>query len=164
VPQPDAFPLQPTIPSPLSPLSPIVGVPISGLFVDPKLSTPYVQQYNTNIQWEMFKDYLLEVGYVGSKGTKLLQIVTLNQPFYNRAANAFVAPLGAALSTQKMVSSGIQQAQTSSNSRYNSLQISMTKRFSGGLQFLAAYTLGKSQDYYSGAGINELVPIADLLR
>jgi outer membrane receptor protein involved in Fe transport len=159
VPQPGAFPLQPTIPSPLSPLSPIVGVPISGLFVDPELSTPYVQQYNTNIQWEPFKNYLLEVGYVGSKGTKLLQVVSLNQPFYNRAANVLVAPFGAALSTQKMVSSGIQQAQTSSNSRYNSLQISMTKRFSDGLQFLAAYTLGKSQDYYSGGPVNELVPI-----
>jgi len=159
VPQPGAFPLTPTIPSPLSPLSPIIGVPISGLFADPELSTPYVQQYNTNVQWEVFKDYLLEVGYVGSKGTKLLQVITLNQPVYNRAANVFVAPLGPALSTQKMTAGGMQQAQTSSNSRYNSLQISMTKRFSDGLQFLAAYTLGKSQDYYSGGPLNELIPV-----
>jgi hypothetical protein len=158
VPQPGAFPLNPTIPSPLSPLAPIVGVPISGLFVDPELSTPYVQQYNANVQWELFKDYLLEVGYVGSKGTKLLQVVSLNQPVYNRAANVFFAPLGTALGTQKMVASGIQQAQTSSNSRYNSLQVSLTKRFSSGLQFLAAYTLGKSTDYYSGAPVNELIP------
>lgn len=156
VPQPGAFPLSPTIPSPLSPLAPIVGVPISGLFVDPELSTPYVQQYNANIQWEPFKDYLLEVGYVGSKGTKLFQVVSLNQPVYNRAANVFVAPLGTALSTQKMVANGMQQFQTSTNSRYNSLQLSLTKRFSSGLQFLAAYTLGKSTDYYSGAAINEL--------
>ena len=159
VPQPGAFPLTPTIPSPLSPLSPIIGVPISGLFADPELSTPYVQQYNTNVQWEVFKDYLLEVGYVGSKGTKLLQVITLNQPVYNRAANVFVAPFGPALSTQKMTAGGMQQAQTSSNSRYNSLQISMTKRFSDGLQFLAAYTLGKSQDYYSGGPLNELIPV-----
>ncbi|HKY41983.1 MAG TPA: TonB-dependent receptor, partial [Pyrinomonadaceae bacterium] len=159
VPQPGAFPINPTIPSPLTPLSPIVGVPISGLFVDPELSTPYVQQYNANIQWELFKNYLLEVGYVGSKGTKLLQSVTLNQPVYNRAANVFVAPLGTALSTQKMMASGIQQVQTASNSRFDSLQISMTKRLSSGLQFLSAYTLGKSQDYYSGAPINELVPV-----
>ena len=156
VPQPGAFPLNPTIPSPLSPSAPLVGVPISGLFVDPELSTPYVQQYNANIQWEVFKDYLLEVGYVGSKGTKLLQVVSLNQPVYNRVANVFVAPFGTALSTQKMVANGVQQAQTSANSRYNSLQVSLTKRFSRGLQFLAAYTLGKSNDYYSGGQINEL--------
>lgn len=159
VPQPSAFPLQPTIPSPLSSLAPIVGVPISGLYVDPELSTPYVQQYNANVQWEVVKNYLLEVGYVGSKGTKLLQVISLNQPVYNRAANVFVAPLGTALGTQKMVASGIQQVQTSSNSRYNSLQISLTRRFDRGLQFLAAYTLGKSTDYYSGSAINELSPM-----
>lgn len=160
LPQPGAFPVNPTIPSPLSPLSPLLGVPISGIFIDPELRTPYIQQYNANIQWEAFKDYLLELGYVGSKGTKLLQVVTLNQPVYNRAANVFVAPLGTALSTQKNVAGGVQQVQTSSNSRYDSLQISMTKRFSRGLQFLSAYTLSKSQDYYSGGTINELFAIA----
>ena len=160
VPQPNAFPVNATIPSPLSPLSPIVGVPISGMFIDPKLKTPYVQQYNANIQWEVFKDYLLEVGYVGSKGTKLLQVITLNQPVYNRAANVFVAPLGTALSAQKNTAGGIQQVQSTSNSSYNSLQISMTKRFSRGLQFLSAYTLGKSNDFYSGGTINELFAIA----
>jgi outer membrane receptor protein involved in Fe transport len=160
VPQPNAFPVNATIPSPLSPLSPIVGVPISGIFMDPKLKTPYVQQYNANVQWEVFKDYLLEVGYVGSKGTKLLQVITLNQPVYNRASNVFVAPLGTALSAQKNTAGGIQQAQSTSNSSYNSLQISMTKRFSRGLQFLSAYTLGKSNDFYSGGTINELFAIA----
>lgn len=160
VPQPGAFPVNPTIPSPLSPLSPAVGVPISGIFIDPKLRTPYVQQFNANVQWEFYKDYLLEVGYVGSKGTKLLQVITLNQPVYNSATNTFVAPFGAALSIQKNVAGGIQQVQSTSNSRYDSLQVSVTKRFSRGLQFLSAYTLGKSKDYYSGGTINELFAVA----
>jgi len=159
VPQPGAFPVNPTIPSPLSPLSPIVGVPISGIFIDPELRTPYIQQYNANVQWEFANDYLLEVGYVGSKGTKLLQVITLNQPVYNRTANVFTAPFGTALSTQKNVAGGIQQAQSSSNSDYNSLQLSVTKRFSRGLQFLSAYTYGKSNDYYSGGTINELFAV-----
>ncbi|HEY0384939.1 MAG TPA: TonB-dependent receptor, partial [Pyrinomonadaceae bacterium] len=159
VPQPNQFPVNPTIPSPLSPLSPLVGVPISGIFIDPNLRTPYVQQYNLNVQWEFAKDYLLEAGYVGSAGRKLLQVITLNQPFYNRATNAFVAPFGAALSTQKNTAGGIQQVQSSSNSRYDSLQLSVTKRFSRGLQFLSAYTLGKSLDYYSGGSINELAAV-----
>jgi len=160
VPQPGQFPVNPTIPSPLSPLSPLVGVPISGIFIDPELRTPYIHQYNANVQWEFAKDYLLEVGYVGSKGTKLLQVITLNQPVYNRATNTFVAPFGTALSTQKNVAGGIQQVQSSSNSNYNSLQVSVTKRFSRGLQFLSAYTYGKSNDYYSGGTINELFAVA----
>jgi outer membrane receptor protein involved in Fe transport len=163
VPQPTQFPVQATIPSPLSPLAPVVGVPISGLFIDPKLRTPYVQQYNLNVQWEFYKDYLLEAGYVGSAGRKLLQVITLNQPVYNRTTNSFFAPFTTALSTQKNLSGGVQQVQSTSNSEYNSLQISVTKRFSQGLQFLSAYTLGKSEDYYSGGGgggVNELVAVA----
>jgi hypothetical protein len=35
--------------------------------------------------------------------------------------------------------------------------MSLTKRFSDGLQFLAAYTVGRSYDYYSGGTVNELV-------
>jgi len=149
-----------TIPSPLSPLAPIVGVPISGIFIDPKLRTPYIQQYNANVQWEFAHDFLLEAGYVGSKGTKLLQVITLNQPVYNRTVNVFTAPFGTALSTQKNVAGGIQQVQSTSNSNYNSLQLSVTKRFSRGLQFLSAYTYGKSKDYYSGGTINELFAVA----
>jgi hypothetical protein len=34
--------------------------------------------------------------------------------------------------------------------------MSLTKRFSSGLQFLAAYTVGRSSDYYSGGTVNEL--------
>lgn len=160
VPQPGQFPVNPTIPSPLSPLSPIVGVPISGIFIDPELRTPYIQQYNANLQWEFANDFLLEAGYVGSKGTKLLQVITLNQPVYNRTLNVFTAPFGAALSTQKNVAGGVQQVQSTSNSNYNSLQLSVTKRFSRGLQFLSAYTYGKSKDYYSGGTINELFAVA----
>jgi hypothetical protein len=40
--------------------------------------------------------------------------------------------------------------QSSSNSAYNSLRASVTKRFSYGLQFLAAYTWSHSLDDYSG--------------
>ncbi|MBX5477741.1 MAG: TonB-dependent receptor [Pyrinomonas methylaliphatogenes] len=152
VPLPGAFPLTPTVPSPL-------GAPISGIYVAPDIRTPYVQQYSLNLQWEFARDLLLEIGYVGSKGTKLLQVVTLNQPVYVRASNQFVIPLSPFLSTQKNVAGGIQQVQTSSNSHYDSLQASVTKRLSAGLQFLAAYTFGKSIDYYSGSAVNELAAV-----
>ncbi|HVF44792.1 MAG TPA: TonB-dependent receptor [Pyrinomonadaceae bacterium] len=153
VPQPGAFPINATVPSPLAPL----GVLISGVYVDPALRTPYVQQYNANVQWEFARDFLLEAGYVGSKGTKLLQLLTINQPVYNPATNAFAAPFAPFVSAQKNATGGLQQVQTSSNSHYDSLQLSVTKRFSRGLQFLSAYTFGKSIDYYSGGTINELV-------
>lgn len=162
LPLPSTFPTAATVPSPLSPLAPVVGVPIAGVFIDPELQTPYVQQYNFGAQIELARNFVAEIGYVGNRGTHLLQVVTLNQPVYNSATNTFSTPLGPAgiLSANKNLTGGLQQVQTTSVSRYNSLQMSLTKRFSDGLQFLAAYTVGRSYDYYSGSGVNELTNIA----
>jgi len=157
LPLPSSFPVVPTVPSPLSPLAPVVGVPISGVFVDPELQTPYVQQYNLGVQIELSHNLVAEFGYVGNRGTHLLQVLTLNQPVYNPATNTFSTPLPSTIfSANKNLTGGLQQIQTTSVSSYNSLQMSLTKRFSDGLQFLAAYTVGRSYDYYSGGGVNEL--------
>lgn len=152
VPQPTAFPVIPTVPS-------LLGTPISGIFLDPNFRTPYVQQYNLNIQYAVRNDLLLEFGYVGSKGTKLLQVVSLNQPVFNPVTRQFTLPLGPFLSTQKNPAGGIQQVQSSSTSHFDSFQLSVTKQFSKGLQFLASYTVGKSIDNYSGGAINELAGV-----
>jgi len=44
------------------------------------------------------------------------------------------------------------QNQSTAQSNYNSLQTSLTKRFSNGVQFLASYTFAKSIDNASGQG------------
>lgn len=160
LPAPSQFPVAANVPSPLSPLAPIVGVPISGVFVDPNLKTPYVQQFNFGFQTQFAKNYVFDIGYVGNKGTNLLQVLLLNQPTFNRATNTFNPfPLGAAFATNRNVTGGVHQVQTTSLSTYNSLQMSLAKRFSSGAQFLAAYTFGKSIDYYSGTPLNELTQI-----
>ncbi len=46
--------------------------------IDPRLSTPYIQQWSLNLQWEFMPNWLFEIGYTGSKGTKLLQIANSN--------------------------------------------------------------------------------------
>lgn len=161
IPLPSTFPTAATIPSPISGIAPIVGVPIAGVFVDPNLDTPYIQQYNAGIQWQIKGDYVFEIGYVGNRGSHLLQLVTLNQPIYNATTNAFTSrfPTTAGISPNKNATGGVQQVQTTSQSTYNSLQTSLSKRFSSGLQFLAAYTYGRSIDFYSGAALNELTNI-----
>jgi len=47
--------------------------------ISPDLATPYMQQWNLSVQWEFKPDWLLEVGYIGSKGTKLMQQRNINQ-------------------------------------------------------------------------------------
>ena len=160
LPPPSQFPVAATIPSPLAPLAPILGVPVAGIFVDPQLETPYIQQYNIGLQWEFWRNFVFDFGYVGNKGTHLLQLITLNQPAYNAATNSFTTRFpSSAISALKNATGGVQQVQTSSISNYNSLQTSLSKRFSNGLQFLAAYTFGKSIDYYSGAALNEIANV-----
>jgi len=131
---------------------------LSATPIDPEAETPYMQQYSLNLQYEVMRDLLLEVGYVGSKATKLPLTHRINQAILaspehpvnglttNTAANAAerVPYLG-------FSPSGLTMNRTNSDSRYNSLQTSLTKRFSSGLQFLMSYTWSKSLDNNSGA-------------
>ncbi len=48
--------------------------------VDPNIRTPYVQNFNLNIQQQLNSKAVLEVGYVGTKGSKLFRFRDINQP------------------------------------------------------------------------------------
>jgi hypothetical protein len=63
--------------------SPILtpGSPPFNIFVVPRnFATPYVQNWNLNVQRELNKSAAVEVGYVGSKGTRLVRLYDQNQP------------------------------------------------------------------------------------
>ena len=47
---------------------------------DPASRNPYVQQRNISIQYEVARDFLLEIGYMGSHGLRLLNTRAANQP------------------------------------------------------------------------------------
>ena len=47
---------------------------------DPQLRTPYVQNFNLNMQQAIGSRAVLQVGYVGTKGTKLFRFRDINQP------------------------------------------------------------------------------------
>ncbi len=149
------FPVSGAIPSPVTYTAFNLPLPISGIYVDKNFRTPYVIQYNFGVQYELAKDTMLDVGYVGNVGHKLVNVVTLNQGAtgtapYNTATGLFGFLLSPAFSINKLLTAGFQMAQSSASSDYNSLQTSLTKRFGHGLQFLASYTWSKSIDYNSG--------------
>jgi Carboxypeptidase regulatory-like domain len=48
--------------------------------VDPNMRTPYIQNFNLNLQQQLGSKTVLQVGYVGSIGTKLFQFLDINQP------------------------------------------------------------------------------------
>jgi hypothetical protein len=49
--------------------------------IDRNLRTPFVHQWNVGVQYELFKDLLVEARYVGTAGRKLLIATALNQGF-----------------------------------------------------------------------------------
>ena len=55
-------------------------LPDSAQAIQRDLRTPYMQHWNLNVQQQLGRNRVLEVGYVGSKGTKLLSARDLNQP------------------------------------------------------------------------------------
>jgi len=66
------------------PSTPILTVAKEGpfsIFVTPqKFHSPYTQNWNFNVQQRFAENFSLEVGYVGSKGTKLVRLTDLNEP------------------------------------------------------------------------------------
>ena len=79
----------------LNPVDPATGLPTRGNIaetfefraIDRNLRTPYVQQYNFGVQRELTTNLMLEVRYVGSKGTKLLEATAFNQGYDLNAAD-----------------------------------------------------------------------------
>ena len=49
--------------------------------VDRNLKTPFIQQWNLGVQYEIAKNTLFEARYVGTRGSNLLQAVAFNQGF-----------------------------------------------------------------------------------
>ncbi len=47
---------------------------------DPNLRTPYTQNFNLNVQQQLGPKASLQVGYVGTRGTKLFRFRDINQP------------------------------------------------------------------------------------
>jgi len=64
--------------------APIMTVATQGpysIFVTPQsFHSPYTQNWNFNVQQRFAENFSLEVGYVGSKGTKLVRLTDLNEP------------------------------------------------------------------------------------
>jgi hypothetical protein len=119
----------------------------SALAFQRDLRTPYLQHWNFNVQQELGTGRVLEIGYVGSKGTKLLSARDINQPQPSTAA-FYVRP--------DPLFEDIPMLESRGNSTYHSLQTRFQQRFQQGVTALVSYTWGRSIDdasnFFSSAG------------
>lgn len=150
-PMPASFPL-------FVPYSPTTKSSVNTLA--PTFRPAMVQQFSLNAQEEFAKDLLLEVGYVGARGTHLQRFRSLNQalaasperPIRGAISNT-LANIGLRVSISGIRPDSLREMESAGTSWYNGLEISLAKRLSHGLQFLASYTFSKTLDT-DGADIN----------
>ncbi len=121
-------------------------------------TTPYVMQYNFNIQRELGGGNILTVGYVGSEGVHLVESYDSNAPIPKIGADGrqifgiFSPPTvssGPAINPLPRLNpaySYISLKEPWGHSNYNSLQAGLHRRFSRGLQGQISYTWSKSMD------------------
>lgn len=122
---------------------------------DPDQRSTYVQQWNFGVQQELASDLILDVSYVGNKGTKLAAFSNLNQRavLFNSTG---VPSAGNRPMVGLNINGDVQYLSNVGTSNYHSLQARLEKRFSRGLSSLVSYTWGKaltnSVDHLSTSG------------
>jgi Carboxypeptidase regulatory-like domain len=136
------------------------GSNISIATVSPDYRPARIQQYGLNTQIELAKNWMLEAGYVGTGGWHLLRTRTPNQalsasptnPIRGAVSNT-VANIGLRVPVQGAAPESVTLVESEGTSSYNGLELSVTKRFSKGLELLASYTFSKTLDT-DGSNIN----------
>jgi TonB dependent receptor len=131
--------------------------PVGITLMDPKFKTPSAMQYDFEIQYQIAKDWLASVAYVGSQGRHLLDrrninpaIVTPDASRGNEDSRRVFNqnnPLNDAFGGA--VFGGITDQLSDSTSSYNSLQMRLDKRFSGDPR---ANQFGLPNSYFNGTG------------
>jgi len=143
------------------------STPLTNLTLSPTLTLPYTQDWDLNLQRSFGSDWLFEIGYVGTKGTRLPRFIEANPAVFISGTVDGQPISNSSNADQRRLYSGCTLADSPSscqfsstgeiagiaNSSYNALEASMRKRFGHGLSFLASYTWSKAIDDVSSFNI-----------
>jgi len=137
--------------------------------VNQHLKTPYVLNWNLNLQQMLTPSTVLQIAYVANHGIDLFSVTDINQnnPAYDQGVISSIAsgtypPVADHMSGRPLYTS-CPQAQAlggpcfpylgyfnylsnQSNSIYHSLQVTLTRKYSNGLYLLAGYTYAHAID------------------
>ncbi len=146
----------------------------------PNIRTPYVQNFNLNLQQQLNNRMVLQVGYVGSIGTKLFRFRDINQPtqaqitafdlgqcvtWGQTAPNCYIAgfdgPDGVDFNVPRTAYPNyfyVNQEESTANSNYNALQTSLRVNGWHGLTSQANFVWSHSIDNASDS--DDFIPNA----
>ncbi len=119
----------------------------------------FIQEWSADVQRQVGKTWLIDIGYVGTRGLHLVQETDPNQPVNMtdvsgasaavQASTLVACEAGSCLSPIPYLAN-FAYTQSAGSSIYHALQAKVERRFSKGLSILAAYTYSKSIDTASG--------------
>jgi hypothetical protein len=115
-------------------------------FVSPNFRDAYMQDWNADLQYEVQPNWMIDLAYVGTKGTHLPATRDMNE------LNPFTQ------ATPYPQFGSVLVAEPHANSIYNALQFRSEKRVRQGLAFLAAYTWSRSIDDNSAVFAGSVSP------
>ena len=142
--------LYPPFPFP-APSNFVFPLPVTVLTFDPttNFKVPVTYNWNITLERQLFPDWLLRVGYVGSRGVHLRRDEQLNPVLYTPGASGPYGNPALAANSRRLFMPGFasigMETQTGTQ-KYHSLQVTLEKRFSKGVTILASYTWSKSMD------------------
>ena len=137
-------------------LTAVTGAPVfsaTAAFVNTpqEAATPYAQIYSFSIQREAYRDFVVEVGYTGSRGINGVNQLQANPAILTAAQAATVRQTGSATSIPAAQARRLfpqfgsrTLIATEAQSSYNAGFLAVNKRMSNGLQFGLAYTYSKN--------------------
>ncbi|HEY6270780.1 MAG TPA: carboxypeptidase regulatory-like domain-containing protein [Terriglobales bacterium] len=142
------FAAAPALPS-FTPYSPTTSQSV--FTFAPDYRPAMIQQYSLNLQSELSRNTMLEVGFIGARGTHLLGDQDLNQALSASAANPIRGVTNNSFATVPLrvpiegfgSFPGIAEFESEGASWYNALEASLKQRLSHGLQFQLSYTFSK---------------------
>ncbi len=146
--------------------------PLSDFFTtDPKLRTPYTQNFNVNLQQQLGTRAVVQVGYVGARGTKLFRFRDINQPsqsqitafdsgpqcvgftFPNCPIGGYDGPDGINFNVPRTVFPNfffVNQSESTANSAYHALQTSLRMNswhgLNSGVNFVWSHSIDDASD------------------
>lgn len=117
----------------------------------PNFTFPVTQRWSMDLQTEFGNNFVLDLGYVGSKFTHETVLVQANQAMLASPSNPIRGVTTDTVGNVQLrvpiegftALNGLTLYEPVGHGMYNSLQVSLSKRFSHGLQFLASYTYAR---------------------
>src|SRR2546425_3852240 len=175
LPVPSQFPILPIFPqfngftasgAPIF-VNPATGLPAPLITINPferTLRSPYNQSWNASVEYEFKKGWVAELGYLGSRGIRLLNGRQVNTALLVNSANPGLGGLvvnspgnaNARTPIPGFSTTGLNMVTGSGDSWYEATTLSLRHPFTRSFQVKADYTFAKSSDTNSGATTQDL--------